>query len=428
LRKKVVDIETKDLKAAFQKKDQIQKLLADLESLRAAGSVTLERYGPLRSDYQREMEAVISEIAGIKKQILDKSQSAKQNLNLAKTDLQNLQAAYNAGTISLAQLHKREEKINRLIREYRARIDALQSLQDARSSAQIATEVIPAEAQVRQRMWPAWAIITVIVAPVLLITGGFWFWALSTNTAPQSAAKSENVTVPSEQVTATAAPEPKEILPSNIVDAVEVVKPSVVFIVNRSHGGDYGYYSGSGTVIDQRGYILTNEHVIHDASYVHVYIPENGQVRMTRDDYYDATIISSDDHADIAIIKIAPGKKPLKPIRLGSSSSIRDGEDVAAIGYPFPDNMSTETSDSTSIGSPTVTRGSVSAHREMKGVDYIQTDTAFNHGNSGGALINSRGELVGIPTMFLKLEDAQNMNFAVAIDFAKPLIDKELSK
>jgi serine protease Do len=150
----------------------------------------------------------------------------------------------------------------------------------------------------------------------------------------------------------------------------------------------YGSGSGSGVIVSSEGYIVTNNHVIDNASEIEVILNDNSK--------YTAHVVGADPSTDVAILKInAPN---LKPIALGNSDDLRIGEWVLAVGNPF--NLTS-----------TVTAGIVSAKarninlltdRTQNNVvpieSFIQTDAAVNPGNSGGALVNTKGELVGINT------------------------------
>ena len=150
----------------------------------------------------------------------------------------------------------------------------------------------------------------------------------------------------------------------------------------------YGSGSGSGVIVSSEGYIVTNNHVIDGASEIEVILNDNSK--------YSATIIGADPSTDLAVLKI--NAKNLSPIALGNSDDLRIGEWVLAVGNPF--NLTS-----------TVTAGIVSAKARNINIlgdrtsqdnvpieSFIQTDAAVNPGNSGGALVNTRGELVGINT------------------------------
>ena len=171
---------------------------------------------------------------------------------------------------------------------------------------------------------------------------------------------------------------------------------------------------GSGVILSENGYILTNAHVVGD-KYSNVFVTlENGR-------NYNANVVWMDSNIDLAIIKIiAYG---LDVIKLGDSDSISVAEDVYAIGNPIGYEFQR-----------TITKGIISGiNRTIKienefenqyMEDLIQTDATINEGNSGGALINNKGELIGINTV--KLSDADGIGFAVPINIVKPIIDKLL--
>ncbi len=168
----------------------------------------------------------------------------------------------------------------------------------------------------------------------------------------------------------------------------------------------YGRGSGSGVIVSKDGFIVTNNHVIQNASEIQVTLNDNTT--------YEARIIGTDPATDIAVIKIDASN--LRPMPIGNSDNVKVGQWVLAVGNPFNLNS-------------TVTAGIVSAKarniniiaRENRGTDvvpvesFIQTDAAVNPGNSGGALINTKGELIGINTAIA----SQTGNYA-GYSFAVP--------
>jgi len=158
---------------------------------------------------------------------------------------------------------------------------------------------------------------------------------------------------------------------------------------------------GTGTIVDERGYILTNYHVVSDVRRIEVTLDDNRQ--------YTANIVAYDAAADLAIIKI-PTSKPLPVIRLGTSSDLMEGESVIALGNAFGYEQ-------------TVTRGIVSALGRDVQVsdtqsydDLVQTDASINPGNSGGPLLNIDGEMIGVNVAVRA--GAQGIGFAIPIDSA----------
>ena len=204
--------------------------------------------------------------------------------------------------------------------------------------------------------------------------------------------------------------------PTNFISAAEAITPSVVNIRALTSGGSDNFWNdgivgastGSGVIISPDGYIVTNNHVIADAT----------EIQVTMDDKreFTARLIGTDPSTDLAVIKIE-GQK-LQAVRFGNSDSIRVGEWVLAVGNPF--NLES-----------TVTAGIVSAKGRSINIledsysieSFIQTDAAVNPGNSGGALVNTNGELVGINTAIItKSGRYEGYSFAIPVNLAMKVI------
>jgi serine protease Do len=165
---------------------------------------------------------------------------------------------------------------------------------------------------------------------------------------------------------------------------------------------------GSGVIVTASGRILTNAHVVKDADDITVTLHDNND--------YEAKVVGIDPKVDLAVLQLK-GKLPtLKPVTFGDSSALRLGEVVLAIGDPFGVGKS-------------VTMGIVSAKgRGGMGIeeyeDFIQTDAAINPGNSGGALVNLKGELVGINTAIASRSGGYaGIGFAIPTNMARPIMD-----
>lgn len=162
---------------------------------------------------------------------------------------------------------------------------------------------------------------------------------------------------------------------------------------------------GSGVILDADGYIVTNYHVIRDA--------RAGRVQLADGRIATPTVVGTDAETDLALLKIDLGN--LTPIPIGRSDRTRIGDVVLAIGNPYG-------------LSQTVTQGIVSATgRGMLGLttfeNYIQTDAAINSGNSGGALVNTRGELIGINTAVVSREvDIEGISFAIPVNLVSGVV------
>jgi S1-C subfamily serine protease len=207
-----------------------------------------------------------------------------------------------------------------------------------------------------------------------------------------------------------------------LADMVERVLPSLVNVrVQLAGGGGLledilgggGQGEGSGVVIAENGTILTNNHVVQDAESVTIVFADGrGEL--------PGRVVGTAPERDLAVVCVdATG---LDAVEIGSSGSLRLGDDAVALGYPL------------GLGGPTVTRGIISGlGRELAplgGVplrNLIQTDAAINPGNSGGPLVDIDGKLVGINTAGALAAFAENVGFAIAIDGAMPVVEEILA-
>jgi len=179
-------------------------------------------------------------------------------------------------------------------------------------------------------------------------------------------------------------------------------------------GNQEAQAQGSGFVIDSDGHIVTNEHVVDNADSV--------SVRFWNGNTYKATVVGSDPSTDLAVIKVDAPQSILHPLTLADSSNVKVGDAVVAIGSPFGLEE-------------TLTGGIVSAvHRQMQAPndftinDSIQTDAAINHGNSGGPLLDSTGEVIGVNAQIAGQTGANvGVGFAIPSNTVKSIADTLIS-
>lgn len=204
-------------------------------------------------------------------------------------------------------------------------------------------------------------------------------------------------------------------------DLVKAVQDSIVYIevfVN-SRGKSTLYGSASGIIISKDGYIVTNNHVVEDVDSYTVKVnntdPKTG---ISESETYDAELIGTDADTDLAVLKIKADNLPAAV--LGNSNQLHLGDDVVAIGNP----LGLETSVSKGIVSGLNRKISDSA----RGLSSIQTDAGINSGNSGGALFNMYGEVVGVVNSKYVYDYAESLGFAITINEARDVIDDLISK
>ncbi|WP_129632475.1 S1C family serine protease [Candidatus Oscillochloris fontis] len=258
------------------------------------------------------------------------------------------------------------------------------------------------------------AIVAVILAIIISIVGGAIAGGAAAYYVVQRNLSSQTVSSPTITVAPVAMQNSSQTAPvvssssEAMVNAVQQVAPAVVTVLSMSRQGNG---SGSGVIISEQGYILTNNHVVENARSLAVVL-NDGTRR-------DATLIGTDAMNDIAIIQIE-GDLPAVA-QIGDAAALQPGEQVLAIGSPLGDFRNT------------VTAGVVSAlNRSVGSMEgLIQTDTAINSGNSGGPLINLRGEVVGINTLVVRNDQfafgaapVEGLGFAVPSNIFRGVADQ----
>jgi putative serine protease PepD len=206
-----------------------------------------------------------------------------------------------------------------------------------------------------------------------------------------------------------------------VIGVYRTAGPGVVHITSTVLSQDFFFRvvpdrgTGSGLIVDDRGYILTNNHVVENADSLDVTLADQSKV--------PAKLVGRDASNDLAVIRINVPREKLTPLRLGDSAQLQVGQMAIAIGNPFGLDR-------------TITRGVVSAlgrslqsdtGRQIRNV--IQTDAAINPGNSGGPLLNSRGEVIGINTaIFTPSGGSIGIGFAIPINTAKKLLPQLIAR
>lgn len=201
---------------------------------------------------------------------------------------------------------------------------------------------------------------------------------------------------------------------SAVIDAVKKVKPAVVTIVNQiqTRRGVLDASSGSGVIIDPKGYIVTNNHVIEGQRDIQVIFADGSKA--------DAKLVGADPIADLAVLKVETAVPTFAPF--GDSNALEPGQLAIAIGSPLGDFRGT------------VTLGVVSALNRSVGNQrgLIQTDAAINNGNSGGPLINTQGQVIGINTLVVRTSGtgnlAEGLGFAIPANMVREITSQLIAK
>lgn len=253
-----------------------------------------------------------------------------------------------------------------------------------------------------------------------LLVLGLIFLALITGALLENSQPIQNLFKPEPEITER--PEVKDdgnLIPtqaeSDIASLVSKVSPSVVSITTQSQARTYFGIAeqegaGTGIIVSEDGYVLTNKHVVDKATTVGVILSDGTA-------YEDVKVVGTDPLNDVAFLKI-PDVSGLKPVELGNSSSIRVGQQVVAIGNSLGQYQNTVTSGIISGTGRPVTAQSGTTIESL--TDLLQTDAAINPGNSGGPLLNMSGQVIGMNTAVAA--DAQGIGFAIAINGVKGML------
>ena len=257
-------------------------------------------------------------------------------------------------------------------------------------------------------------VLRLLVLGVVLVLGAYWAGSRWGERQPQNV---QAVPVPFPE------PKPGELLGDEAINVkiYSQAAPAVANIVTRTL--EYDVFmepvpvegAGSGFVIDPRGYILTNFHVVQGAQNISVTLGDRS--------HYEAKFIGADERNDIALVKIDPKDKKLPALTMGDSDSLQVGQRVLAIGNPFGFQSTLTTGVVSALGR-TVQTGQTTV---IDGA--IQTDAAINQGNSGGPLLNSHGEVIGINSaIYTPSGTTAGIGFAIPINTAKLIANDLMSE
>ncbi len=207
----------------------------------------------------------------------------------------------------------------------------------------------------------------------------------------------------------------------NNISVYEKVADGVVNITSIAIQMDFFFNifpsqgSGSGSIIDLKGHILTNHHVVANAQKLEVTLADGSK--------WPAKLVGSDPDNDLAVIKIEAPREKLKVIPMGDSRNLRIGQKVLAIGNPFGLERTLTTGVISSLGRTIRSEGGYLIE------DVIQTDAAINPGNSGGPLLNSEGEIIGINSAIISPSGGSvGIGFAIPVNTAKRVIPELIAK
>jgi len=211
-----------------------------------------------------------------------------------------------------------------------------------------------------------------------------------------------------------------QTLGQTVAAAVTKIQPSVVY-VEVTYGRNQGGASGSGVIIRSNGYVLTNQHVVDQAASITVTLATDDLSKGTT---FTATVVKASADLDLAILKLNTTRTDLPAATMGSASDVSVGKTVIACGFPLGTDL---------LGSATFTAGIVSAIRTMPSsywtelsssvnINYIQTDTAITHGNSGDGLFTLDGKFIGVPSYGFGDSGAAGFNFAIPMDTVLPFV------
>ena len=213
-------------------------------------------------------------------------------------------------------------------------------------------------------------------------------------------------------------PSPRPGAPRGDVDWVQVADEAEPSVVSIAVGGPTGSGEGSGVVIDASGHVLTNDHVVAPAA-------GGGQIQVALSDarVFDAVLVGTDPESDLAVLQIEPPPSDVGALEFGDSEAVVVGEPVMALGNPLGLSNTVTVGIVSAVDRPVTTQragGSLGQQTIPVVTNAIQTDAAVNPGNSGGALVNAAGQLIGINSSIATLSASDGPGGSIGLGFAIP--------
>jgi serine protease Do len=272
-----------------------------------------------------------------------------------------------------------------------------------------------------------YALFVVVVAGVSamsgVVAGGVAVYQAVRNNQASISTVSQTTAIPASSQSSTLVVNTTDV-ETTVTKAVQKVGPVVVTVVGTIPGqttffGQSGdqTVSGSGVFISDKGYILTNNHVVDGVKDVTIVLSDGSEEK--------ATIVGTDQYSDIAVLK-TDGKVPAVA-QLGNSDVLNPGESVIAIGSPLGDFKNTVT-----VGVVSATGRSIDTGNGYQIENLIQTDAAINQGNSGGPLVDLAGEVIGINTLIVRNSGsgtvAEGLGFAIPVNTAQAVAEQIIAK
>ena len=384
-----MSIELKALVGAFQQKESTQNLLDNLDRLKARGSVTPQQYDLLKSEYERKMTGVVSQIASIKNGLKVQLQGAQERLSAAQVNLEELRLRLSTGELSSSQFKKREKNLKEIIEKNNKTVNDVQPLILAKSSSQ----VTGGSGAGRPKSLPLWAWVAVgaAIVVILLIGGGLawcklnnmWIFAsdnvtgrpiITDNASLNQPPNTDNLTLPakpSDNVTTPAQPPAPTDNTTAASTGWDNIFAQVKTAIVQVKAGDL---AGSGVLVENETLILTSYTLLGKRNMA--IISWGKGVDMP------ARLQSSDKDNNAAILNLEDIPSAARGISIGDSSAIKEGDEVLAVSY-FKQGAETATK---------------MAGRVIKILEtgLVHTDIVYSDSQIGGALIDQQGKLMGI--------------------------------